>query len=209
MQQVTTVEQAFAAVEHGADIIIAQGGEAGGYGGSIATLALVPQVVDAVRPTPVVAAGGIADGRGLAAALALGAAGVNLGTRFLACEESPVGEVWKKAIIASDSQSWVQLDFVNDIRPNPGTMGYGTRVRALRTEFTDRWQEHRDELRVDPTAALTEMATAATEGNLEELFIGGGQSAGLVGELLPVAEVVRMLVSQAEDALAEAGGLVT
>ncbi len=209
MQQVSTVEQAFGAVEHGADIIVAQGGEAGGYGGSVATLALVPQVVDAVRPTPVVAAGGIADGRGLAAALVLGAAGVNLGTRFLACEESPVGDVWKKAIIASDSESWVQLDFLNDIRPNPGTLGYRTRVRALRNEFTDRWQQRRDELRADPTAAIAEIVSAAAEGTLEELLVVGGQSAGIIGELLPVAEVVGMLVTQAEDALAAAGGLVT
>jgi nitronate monooxygenase/enoyl-[acyl-carrier protein] reductase II len=209
MQQVSTVEQAFAAVEHGADIIVAQGGEAGGYGGSVATLALVPQVVDAVRPTPVVAAGGIADGRGLAAALVLGAAGVNLGTRFLACEESPVGDVWKKAIIASDSESWVQLDFLNDIRPNPGTLGYRTRVRALRNEFTDRWQQRRDELRADPTAAITEIVSAAAEGTLEELLVVGGQSAGIIGELLPVAEVVGMLVTEAEEALAAAGGLVT
>jgi nitronate monooxygenase/enoyl-[acyl-carrier protein] reductase II len=209
MQQVSTVEQAFAAVEHGADIIVAQGGEAGGYGGSVATLALVPQVVDAVRPTPVVAAGGIADGRGLAAALVLGAAGVNLGTRFLACEESPVGDVWKKAIIASDSESWVQLDFLNDIRPNPGTLGYQTRVRALRNEFTDRWQQRRDELRADPTAAITEIVSAAAEGTLEELLVVGGQSAGIIGELLPVAEVVGMLVTEAEEALAAAGGLVT
>ena len=208
MQQVSTVEQAFAAVEHGADIIVAQGGEAGGYGGSVATLALVPQVVDAVRPTPVVAAGGIADGRGLAAALVLGAAGVNLGTRFLACEESPVGDVWKKAIIGSDSQSWVQLDFVNDLRPNPGTLGYRTRVRVLRNEFTDRWEQRRDELRTDPTAALGEMAAAAAEGTLEELFIGGGQSAGIIGELLPAADAIGMLVAEAEDALATAGRLV-
>jgi len=208
MQQVSTVEQAFAAVEHGADIIVAQGGEAGGYGGSVATLALVPQVVDAVRPTPVVAAGGIADGRGLAAALVLGAAGVNLGTRFLACEESPVGDVWKKAILASDSQSWVQLDFVNDLRPNPGTLGYRTRVRVLRNEFTDRWEQRRDELRTDPTAALGEMAAAAAEGTLEELFIGGGQSAGIIGELLPAADAIGMLVAEAEDALATAGRLV-
>jgi enoyl-[acyl-carrier protein] reductase II len=91
MQQVTTVHDAEVAVEHGADIVVAQGGEAGGYGGSVATLALVPQVVDAVRPTPVIAAGGIADGRGLAAAIVLGAAGVNLGTRFLACWPSARG----------------------------------------------------------------------------------------------------------------------
>src|SRR5262245_7851926 len=83
MQQITTVRQAQLAADRGVDIIVAQGGEAGGYGGVVSTLSLVPQVVDAVGPVPVVAAGGIADGRGIAAALALGAAGVNLGSRFL------------------------------------------------------------------------------------------------------------------------------
>ena len=128
MQQITTVQQAEDAAAHGADILVAQGGEAGGYGGVVATLALVPQVVDAVHPLPVVAAGGIADGRGLAAALVLGAAGVNLGTRFLASREAPVGDVWKKAIVASASEEWVQLDFLNVILPRPGTVGYGTRA---------------------------------------------------------------------------------
>ena len=209
MQQVSTVRQAEVAVEHGADIIVAQGGEAGGYGGSVATLGLVPQVVDAVRPVPVVAAGGIADGRGLAAALVLGAAGVNLGTRFLASEESPVGHLWKQAILASASEAWVHLDFFNDIRPNPGTLGYGTRMRALRTEFTDRWKRRADEARDDPTATLTEIADAAAEGRSEELLVVGGQSAGLVGELLPAADIVQMLASEAHDALANAAGLVT
>src|SRR5262249_25720728 len=78
--QVTTVAQAIEAAERGVDVIIAQGGESGGYGGSVSTIALVPQVVDAVSPIPVVAAGGIFDGRGIAAALMLGAVGVNLGT---------------------------------------------------------------------------------------------------------------------------------
>jgi enoyl-[acyl-carrier protein] reductase II len=209
MQQVTTVHDAEVAVEHGADIVVAQGGEAGGYGGSVATLALVPQVVDAVRPTPVIAAGGIADGRGLAAAIVLGAAGVNLGTRFLACEESPVDDAWKEAIITSGSESWAQFEFFNDIRPNPGTLGYGTRLRALRTEFTDRWQQRRDEVRADPAVAATEIASAAAEGRLEDLVVVGGQSAGLVGGLLPAADIVRMLQSEAEGALADAGGLLS
>ena len=84
MVQVTTVAQAEQAAARGVDVIAAQGGEAGGYGGGVATMVLVPQVVDAVRPIPVVAAGGIFDGCGLAAALMLGAVGVNIGTRFLA-----------------------------------------------------------------------------------------------------------------------------
>jgi nitronate monooxygenase/enoyl-[acyl-carrier protein] reductase II len=209
MQQVTTVQQAEVAADHGADIIVAQGGEAGGYGGRVATLALVPQVVDAVRPVPVVAAGGIADGRGLAAALTLGAAGVNLGTRFLASDESPVGEVWKQAILASDSEAWIQLDFWNDVRPSPGTVGYGTRVRVLRTEFTDRWQQRPGQVRADPTAALAEIASAAAEDRVEELLVVGGQSAGLIRELQPAADIVRMLVSEAETALATGAGLVT
>jgi len=209
MQQVTTVTQAALAVEHGADIIVAQGTEAGGYGGSVSTLALVPQVVDAVHPVPVVAAGGIADGRGLAAAVVLGAAGVNLGTRFLASDESPVGDVWKKAIVAAPSEAWIQVDFFNDVRPNPGTLGYGTRVRALRTEFIDRWQDRRDDARADPRAVLGEIAAAAAEGRIEELLVVGGQSAGLIGELMSVAEIVRALVSEAEIALAGAPNHIT
>jgi enoyl-[acyl-carrier protein] reductase II len=151
---------------------------------------------------------GIADGRGVAAALVLGAAGVNLGTRFLASEESPVRDVWKQAILASDSEAWIQLDFMNDLRPSPGTLGYGTRVRALRTDFTDRWQQRADELRADPTPALTEIANAAAEDRLEELLVVGGQSAGLIRELRPAADIVQMLVSDAETALAKAATLV-
>ncbi|MFZ0532519.1 MAG: nitronate monooxygenase [Anaerolineales bacterium] len=107
MHQVTTVEQAYQAAECGVDIIIAQGSEAGGFGGTITGLVLIPQVVDAVSPVPVVAAGGIADGRGLAAALVLGAQGVNLGTRFLASIEGPISDNWKQAILRAESQDAV------------------------------------------------------------------------------------------------------
>jgi enoyl-[acyl-carrier protein] reductase II len=89
MLQVTTLVQAVQAAERGVDVIIAQGGEAGGYCGEVSTMALVPQVVDAVSPIPVVAAGGIFDGRGIVAALMLGAVGVNLGTRFITSTEAP------------------------------------------------------------------------------------------------------------------------
>jgi hypothetical protein len=96
LHQVATVQQARQAAERGVDIIIAQGSEAGGFGGTVAGLALIPQVVDAVRPIPVIAAGGIADGRGLAAALVLGAQGINMGTRFLPSQEAPISEGWKQ-----------------------------------------------------------------------------------------------------------------
>ena len=110
MAQVHTVEQAERAVEQGADVLIAQGGEAGGFCGEVATMALVPQVVDAVAPVPVLAAGGIADGRGLAAALVLGAAGVNIGTRFLATIEARVPERYKARIVAAASQDAARID---------------------------------------------------------------------------------------------------
>jgi len=204
MQQITTVQQAQLAAEHGADIIVAQGGEAGGYGGVVSTLSLVPQVVDAVRPVPVVAAGGIADGRGIAAAVVLGAAGVNLGSRFLASAESPVGERWKKALVSYPSEDWIQAGFINAINPNPGTVGYGTRLRLLRTEFVQRWEERASEVDADPTPVLAELAEAVAAGNREELLVVGGQSAGLIEHVEPAGAIVRALVAETREALAEA-----
>ena len=204
MQQVTTVQQAQLAVEHGADIIVAQGGEAGGYGGVVSTLSLVPQVVDAVRPVPVVAAGGIADGRGIAAAVVLGAAGVNLGSRFLASVEAPVGERWKKALVTFPSEEWIQAGFINVLNPNPGTVGYGTRVRLLRTEFVGRWEERAAELEADPTPALGELAEAIAAGDREEVLVVGGQSAGLIESVESAGTIVRALVAETRVALAEA-----
>jgi enoyl-[acyl-carrier protein] reductase II len=204
MQQITTVQQAQVAVEHGADIVVAQGGESGGYAGTVSTLSLVPQVVDAVRPVPVVAAGGIADGRGIAAAVVLGAAGVNLGSRFLASTESPVGERWKKALVTYPSEDWIQAGFINAMNPNPGTAGYGTRLRLLRTEFVRRWEARASEVDADPTPTLAELDEAAAAGNREDLLVVGGQSAGLIGHIEPAGAIVRALVAETRDALAQA-----
>ena len=110
--QVQTVEQARLAADEGADIVIAQGAEAGGvggFGGRIGSSVLVPQVVDALSPLPVVAAGGITDGRGLAAALLFGAAGANVGTRFLASVEASLGEDWKQRLVDAPQDETVQL----------------------------------------------------------------------------------------------------
>ena len=204
MQQINTVQQAEVAAEHGADILVAQGGEAGGYSGSVSTLSLVPQVVDAVAPVPVVAAGGIGDGRGIAAVMLLGAAGVNLGSRFLASTESPVGERWRKSLVTRPSEEWVQAEFINALSPNPGTVGYGTRVRLLRTEFVERWEERSSEIQADPSALLAEIAAADEAGDRELLLVVGGQSAGLIQQVEPAADIVRALVDEARATLGAA-----
>jgi nitronate monooxygenase/enoyl-[acyl-carrier protein] reductase II len=202
MQQITTVGQAELAAEHGADLIVAQGGEAGGYAGSVSTLSLVPQVVDAVDPIPVVAAGGIADGRGIAAAVTLGASGVNIGSRFLASVESPVGERWKKALVTHPSEDWIQAGFINAMNPNPGTLGYRTRLRLLRTDFVERWEARTTEVEIDSAPVIAELTEAVAAGDREALLVVGGQSAGLIRRVEPVDAIVRALVTEAREALA-------
>lgn len=204
MLQVTTVEQARLAAERGVDVVIAQGGEAGGYGGVIGTLTLVPQVVDAVAPIPVVAAGGIFDGRGLAAALMLGAVGANVGTRFLASAEAPIEDGWRQAILDARSEDAIKADALNAIRPEPGTTGFGTVLRALRNPFLDEWNAKLDEARDQRERLQAEMASASKEGRRHETIAGAGQSAGGIGDVLPVADIIRRMVAEAEDALRSA-----
>jgi len=202
--QVTTVAQAVEAAERGADVIIAQGGEAGGYGGTVSTMTLVPQVVDAVSPIPVVAAGGIFDGRGVAAALMLGAVGVNIGTRFLASQEAPIEPEWKQAILAAQSEDTTKLDLLNDIRPLPGTGGYGTVLRSLHTSFMDEWGAKREEARRERDRLWAEIGSLTRAGRRHEALLTAGQSAGAIKEILPVAEIMRRLIAETEAALARA-----
>ena len=204
MLQVTTVAQAVEAAERGVDVIIAQGGEAGGYGGSVGTMALVPQVVDAVSPIPVVAAGGIFDGRGIAAAFMLGAVGVNLGTRFLASKEAPISEEWKQAILGAQSEQAVKVDVLNDISPVPGTVGFGTVLRSLRTPFLDEWGAKREDARRDRDRLREHLVSTHQAGRQHETLLTAGQTAGGIKEILPVADLMRQLVAEAEAALAKA-----
>jgi len=132
----SAVPDAVRAAEGGADVIIAQGTEGGGHVGWQTTLTLVPMVVDAVAPVPVLAAGGIADGRGLAAALALGADGVLLGTRFLASEESPLHPNFKQAILDSDGHDTL-LSEIPDLAA--GIVWPGAMSRSRRNRFIARW----------------------------------------------------------------------
>ena len=204
MLQVTTVAQAEQAAARGVDIVVAQGGESGGYGGTVATMVLVPQVVDAVRPIPVVAAGSIFDGRGLAAALVLGALGVNVGTRFLASREATISDSYKKAILAAASEDAVKFDSLNDLLPNPDTHGYGTVLRSVRTRFIDELQGQRELARRDTQRLLGVLRTAIQEGNVHEVMPTAGQTAGGIHEVLPAAEIVHRMVAEAEEALAGA-----
>jgi nitronate monooxygenase/enoyl-[acyl-carrier protein] reductase II len=204
MVQITTVAQAIKAAEQGVDVIIAQGSEAGGYTGTISTMALVPQVVDAVSPIPVVAAGGIYDGRGIAAAFMLGAVGVNIGTRFLASHEAPIDNDWKQAIADAHSEDSVKVDVINDIIPMPGTAGYGTVPRSLRTSFLDEWGAKRDEARRSGDRLWSEIAERVRQGRRRETLMWAGQTAGGVRSILPVAEIMRQLIAETEAALSQA-----
>ncbi len=201
MIQVTTVAQAIEAAERGADVIIAQGGEAGGYAGIVSTMALVPQVVDVVSHIPVVAAGGIFDGRGIAAAFMLGAVGVNLGTRFLASKEAPIEDEWKAAIAAAHSEDAVKVEVLNDIQPLPGTAGYGTILRSLRTPFMDEWATKRREARREGARLWAEIGARAQVGRRHEVLLTAGQTAGGIKEILPVADIIRQLIAEAEASL--------
>ena len=210
VHQVHTVPQAREAAQRGVDVIIAQGTEAGGHGGTVGALALIPQVVDAVSPIPVVAAGGIADGRGLAAALVLGAQGINIGTRFLASAEAPIGQGWKQRIVDAASEDAVKFDAWNDIVPPRGSGGYGTVVRAIRTPFIDQWQGRREEAKQQAERLRGEVMAAVKEGRLHELMPVAGQSAGLIRDIIPAGDIVRRIVADAQaelDASKQAGGL--
>src|SRR6266567_1172154 len=180
MQQVHTVKQARQAAEREVDVIIAQGSEAGG----------------------------IADGRGLAAALVLGAQGINVGTRFLATREAPISEGWKQAILAAESEDAVKVEVWNDMFPLPGGGGYGTVPRALRTPFIEEWQQRRDDARREAERLQGEVNAALQQGRLHETVPFSGQTTGLIRDILPAGDIVRSIVAQAEEALKRASQLL-
>jgi nitronate monooxygenase/enoyl-[acyl-carrier protein] reductase II len=208
IQQVFDLDQARRAVDRGADVIIAQGGEAGGNGGFISTMVMVPAVVDLAGAVPVVAAGGIADGRGLAAALTLGAQGVNLGTRFLATTEMRVSDRWKQAIVEADPLDAVKVDFADAALPPLSPGGVPAVPRALRTEFIDRWNADPSGARSATDRIRAEIRAAAGDGRLEELLPFTGQSAALVHDVVPAAALISRTVAEAEEALQAASDRV-
>lgn len=192
------VAEARRGAEAGADVIIAQGTEGGGHVSWMATMALVPMVVDAVAPVPVMAAGGIADGRGLAAALALGAEGALLGTRFLASEESPLHPNFKQAILESDGHDTV-LTEIPDIAA--GRVWPGAMARARRNRFIERWAGREWALRQHRAGAWESVQAARAAGDAEEAYLLIGQDAGLIGDIPPAGEIVRRIAGEAEEIL--------
>jgi len=194
------VRHAQAALASGCDFVVAQGTEGGGHTGTVATMALVPQVVDAVGDKiPVVAAGGLFDGRGLAASLALGADGVWMGTRFIATPEAHAPNAYKQTLLEL---------------PEDGTVvsrAYtGKTCRVVRTEWTQHFEEHPEELKKFPEQVGVSMNAGANhmgappevEVDPKREFMPAGQGVGAVRELVPAGELVRRIVREAEQVIA-------
>jgi NAD(P)H-dependent flavin oxidoreductase YrpB (nitropropane dioxygenase family) len=188
------------AVEAGADLVIAQGSEGGGHVSWMGTLPLVPMMVDAVAPVPVLAAGGIADGRGLVAALALGAQGILLGTRFLATVESPLHPNFKQAIVDSNGHD-TQLSEIPDIAA--GQVWPGAMTRSRRNKFIERWAGREWALRQSRVEAHAKLQAARKSGNVDEGPLSMGQDAGLIHDIPSAAEIVRRIASEAEEILSQ------
>jgi enoyl-[acyl-carrier protein] reductase II len=199
IQQVVDLREAEESVAAGADVIVAQGGEAGGHCGGVATMVLVPQVVDVAGDTPVVAAGGIADGRGLAAALMLGAQGVCMGTRFVASAELGVAEEWKRRVVEADALDAVKVVNSERVMPPYTRPRSAVEPRALSTPLIEQLREHPEWL--DPAKTGARIRDSLLAGRGDEYLPFAGQSAGLIHEVLPAAEIVRRVVAEAEAAL--------
>jgi len=193
------VRHALSAVASGVDFVVAQGTEAGGHTGTVATISLVPQVVDAVGDqVPVVAAGGLFDGRGLAAALALGADGVWIGTRFIATPEARAVNGYKEALLATAEDGTVI------------TRSYtGKTCRVVRNEWTNHFDAHPEELQAFPAQAVASAKAGAnhlgfpegTQVDASKEFMPCGQGVGAIDALVPAAELVNAMVAEAERAI--------
>jgi NAD(P)H-dependent flavin oxidoreductase YrpB (nitropropane dioxygenase family) len=214
--QVGSVTEAQMAADAGADAIIAQGFEAGGHvRGRTGLITLVPAVVEAVAPIPVIAAGGIANGRGIAAALSLGAQGVLMGTRFVASEEAYISQAYKMKVVQARSENLLYSEDLFD-------RGWENAPhRVIRNKLVDEWEAagrpasgHRPgegsaigtreigNVRTDCLRYAPLMLTADFDGDVEYGPLWAGESCNLVNDILPAAQIVRDLVRQAEATIA-------
>jgi NAD(P)H-dependent flavin oxidoreductase YrpB (nitropropane dioxygenase family) len=198
MHQADTLDEAKRAAEAGADIVVAQGTEGGGHVGIMATLPLARMVIRALPDIPVVVAGGIADGAGIAAALVLGADGVLLGTRFLATEEAPFPDGYKRAIVASDGHDTL-LTEIPDIAA--GQVWPGAYARVLRNEFIEEWLGREGELRRNLGQVRQSLQAARAAGDAKRGSLLIGQDAGLIDSIEPAGALLARLAAEAEAIL--------
>src|ERR1700704_1749242 len=206
VHMVSTVPEAIAAAKAGVDLLVTQGQEGGGHIGLQSTFTLVPQVVDSVD-IPVVAAGGIGDGRGLAAALALGAEGVLMGTRFLATREAPIPDGWKRAILDASGHDTVRTsipDYANEQAwPEP------IALRALRNAFLDRWLGREDEVRRLGWELGEKLRDARLRDDPAEMNLMAGEVVGLIHDLPGARALLERVVKEAEGLLPQLAAKAT
>jgi nitronate monooxygenase len=201
--QVTDLDEARTALEIGAQVLVAQGAEAGGHGGRRSTLPFVPVVVDLAGATPVLAAGGIGDGRGLGAALVLGAAGALVGTRFQASAEALVTPSVAAALVAGRGDE-TERNRVLDIARGSS---WPARYTARRNAFLDRWRGQEAELAADDDARA-DYRTAVDRGDMSAVPVWAGEAIDLVTDLPPAAALVANIAAEAEESLLRAHGCI-
>lgn len=201
--QVTDLDEARRAVDVGADVIVAQGTEGGGHGArhGRSTLPFVPVVVDLVAPTPVLAAGGIADGRGVAAALALGADGALIGTRFQATAEALVDPATTRALVEGRGHDTERSRVLDIARGSRWPSRYS--ARTLGHPYLERWRGREAELAADPDVGR-DYHHDIERGAIPPLPLWAGEAVDLVTDVPSAADLVTVLAAQAEEALARA-----
>jgi len=197
--QVQTLELAIRAKEAGADVIIAQGSDAGGHAGLVGTFALLPAIVDAVAPVPVIAAGGIADGRGLAAALLLGAQGAWMGTRFVASHEWGGGTWEQEAVLKATSDDTIQTRIYDLIGERPFPVENPDRM--LRNAFIEQWNNRESEIPEHRDSLQGEIARGNERADVSVAGISAGVASGMITSALPAGEIIRTIVQEAETLL--------
>jgi nitronate monooxygenase len=195
--QVQTVAMAREALDAGADVLIAQGYDGGGHVGNIGTLSIVPAIVDIAGAVPVLAAGGIADGRGLAAALMLGAQGANIGSRLVASAESAAPAFAQERMIAAgtDDTVWTRsYDVVRGSDFGPTVAG-----RAVRNAFTDAWDGREGEAQANGARLIERIDAAAVAGDTSVVPVWASTGIGLIRDVEPAGSLVRTICDEAEQ----------
>lgn len=203
--QVTTVAEVPAILDAGADVLVAQGVEGGGHSGFVPLLALLPAVVELASSVPVLAAGGIVDGKGLAAAMAMGASGAWMGTRFLATPEANARPSWKRAIVEAGPEDTIHSLAFDTLA---GRDWPGSGVRAIKNRFTEEWDGRELELAQRRLEVQERMLQAEREDDPTMTGLYAGVGVGAIRDIRPAADLVRDIVAEAEAVISSLARLV-